>query len=149
MEADDEPPVTPERAALMARIRTAHTKPEQVVRRWLHAQGFRFRLHSKKLPGTPDLILPRHRLAVFVHGCFWHNHPGCPRATLPKTRRDFWKKKLDRNATRDREAEQALVSLGWRVVIVWECETRQEHTLRRSFRPYLPLPKPESLSSTR
>ena len=140
MKSEADPPVPPERAALMARIRTVHTKPEQTVRRWLHAQGFRFRLHPKGLPGTPDLVLPKHRLAVFVHGCFWHSHPGCNRATIPKTRREFWQNKLQRNAQRDQEAERALQDRGWRVVTVWECETRHEQMLRRVFKPLLTLP---------
>lgn len=116
----------------MARVRNANTKPELAVRRWLHSRGFRFRLHRRDLPGTPDLVLPRYRTAVFVHGCFWHRHENCSRSTIPKTRREFWEEKLARNLERDRVAQTALRSLGWHVVVVWECATRTDEGLAAS-----------------
>jgi DNA mismatch endonuclease (patch repair protein) len=128
----------------MARVGRAHTSPELAVRRWLHANGFRFRLHRRDLAGTPDLVLPRYRIAVFVHGCFWHRHSGCRRATVPKTRREFWEAKLTRNTERDRVAQQELVRLGWHVVVVWECETKKDSALRQVFESLLPLPPPRA-----
>jgi DNA mismatch endonuclease (patch repair protein) len=98
----------------------------------LHAHGYRFRLHRADLPGRPDIFLPRHKTAVFVHGCFWHGHPDCKRATVPETRRDFWLAKILRNRERDAQAEAALDSLGCRVVTVWQCELRNpDEILRR------------------
>lgn len=116
---------------MMARVRGKNTKPELAVRRWLHAAGFRFRLHRADLPGTPDIVLPRMRLALFVHGCFWHRHPGCKRATTPKSRRDFWETKLTGNVERDRRNDGELRTLGWAVAVIWECETREVLTLGR------------------
>jgi DNA mismatch endonuclease (patch repair protein) len=115
--------VSPERrSAIMSRIRGKHTKPEVAVRRLLHASGFRFRLHRRDLPGTPDIAFPSRHKAVFVHGCFWHAHERCPRAFTPKTRRDFWSGKLARNRARDAEHLNALRGRGWDVHVVWECE---------------------------
>ena len=114
----------------MRAVRQAHTGPELVVRRLLHGLGLRFRLHRRGLPGTPDIILPKHRTAIFVHGCFWHRHAGCAKATTPKTRAVFWCEKFDRNVFRDQETERALASAGWRVLTVWECETNRPETLR-------------------
>lgn len=108
----------------MAGIRNRDTKPEVVVRKALFAAGFRFRLHRKDLPGSPDVILPGRRIAVFVHGCFWHAHAGCRYAKIPATRQEFWKSKLAANVERDRRACEALLSAGWRVLLVWECATR-------------------------
>jgi DNA mismatch endonuclease (patch repair protein) len=121
--------VDPNRSALMKRVRRAHTAPELAVRRALHGMGFRFRLHPKDLPGTPDLVLPRHRVAVFVHGCFWHRHPRCKRATIPKTRADFWSDKFRSNVQRDERKARLLKELGWRVVTIWECETLDREVL--------------------
>ena len=109
---------------MMSGIRGRNTKPEIVVRKALFAAGFRFRLHRKDLPGCPDLVLPRHRVAVFVHGCFWHAHPGCRYAKTPATRREFWETKLASNVERDHRAREDLLSAGWRVLVVWECATR-------------------------
>lgn len=106
----------------MRAIRKKDTKPEMRVRRRLHALGFRFRLHRRDLPGTPDIVLPRHRAAIQVHGCFWHQHPGCRHATKPRTRQDYWLPKLERNVVRDRATAEALGALGWRLLIIWECE---------------------------
>lgn len=115
----------------MAAIRGKNTKPELVIRRYLHSAGFRFRLHSRKLPGRPDIVLPRHRAVVNVHGCFWHQHEGCLYAYMPASNRDFWSTKLLGNVQRDRRNDAALSQLGWRVFTVWECEIRKEPVLRR------------------
>ncbi len=109
------------RSETMARVKSKHTAPELAVRRALHRAGLRYRLHCD-LPGRPDLVFAGRRAIVFVHGCFWHSHPGCPRARLPATRQDYWLPKLARNAQRDRLAEQALTAAGWRVHVIWECE---------------------------
>lgn len=114
--------VTPEeRSRLMAGIRGKDTAVELAVRRQLHALRYRFRLHRKDLPGRPDIVLPRFRVAVFVHGCFWHRHHGCPHAGTPRTRADFWQKKFEANVRRDAVAVQSLTHAGWRVAILWEC----------------------------
>lgn len=112
------------RSAMMAGIRSKNTRPEMIVRRVAHSLGLRFRLHRKDLPGSPDLVFPRWRLAVFVHGCFWHRHEGCSLAATPRTRPEFWRLKFQANITRDQRAYEALSKLGWRVEAVWECETR-------------------------
>ena len=104
----------------MARVGGRDTKPEMVIRRGLHAQGMRFRLHRKDLPGRPDLVFPRYRAVIFVNGCFWHGH-SCPMFTLPKTRKDFWREKIRNNRERDRHAIKSLKDQGWRVLTVWEC----------------------------
>jgi len=113
----------------MSRIRGADTKPEVRVRSLLHRLGYRFRLHRKDLPGKPDIVLPKYGTVIFVHGCFWHRHPGCPYAYTPKSRVDFWKKKFRRNVERHQEVENELHELGWHVGVIWECETGDEETL--------------------
>ncbi|MFA7292503.1 MAG: very short patch repair endonuclease [Rhodocyclaceae bacterium] len=112
------------RSRMMSGIRGKDTKPELVVRRYLHSRGLRFRLHVADLPGKPDIVLPRFRKVVFVHGCFWHQHAGCKYATKPSSRADFWANKLSDNVARDQYQINALNELGWTVVIVWECELR-------------------------
>lgn len=107
----------------MSRIRARDTKPEMLIRRGLHARGLRYRLHDRSLPGRPDLVFPKFHTAVFVHGCFWHAH-GCALSKLPATRQDFWKKKLEGNAARDRKAIEGLQAAGWRVLVIWECALR-------------------------
>jgi DNA mismatch endonuclease (patch repair protein) len=119
-----EPLVDAKRRALMARIKGKNTAPEMIVRKALHAEGLRFRLHDKRLPGTPDLVFGGRRHVVFIHGCFWHCHPGCKRATVPRTRRAFWEAKLAGNIARDARDQRALETLGWRVHVVWECEIK-------------------------
>lgn len=109
---------------MMSGIGGRNTKPEIVVRKALFAAGFRFRLHRKDLPGRPDVVLPGRRVVVFVHGCFWHAHSGCRYARVPATRRQFWEAKFSANVERDRRVQEALLSAGWRVLIVWECATR-------------------------
>lgn len=110
------------RSRNMAAIRGSNTKPELAVRKFLHANGLRFRLHRKDLPGKPDIILPKYRTAIFVHGCFWHLH-GCRNTVIPKTRTEWWTAKLEGNRARDEKSSLRLNELGWRVIIVWECET--------------------------
>lgn len=105
----------------MARIRGRDTAPELTVRRFLHRRGLRYRLHARDLPGRPDIVLPRYRSVVMVHGCFWHQHPGCRFATKPATRADFWASKLRSNVRRDSEQAERLQLLGWRVHVAWEC----------------------------
>lgn len=123
--------VTPEhRSRIMSKIKGKNTKPEMVVRTLCHEMGFRFRLHRKDLPGTPDLVFPKHRLCVFVHGCFWHQHSDCKRAQMPTSRIDFWHPKLMKNVERDLNTQQALITLGWRVVTIWECHTKNRDLLR-------------------
>lgn len=124
----------------MRAVRRENTGPELAVRKVAHRLGLRFRLHRKDLPGTPDLVFPKHRTCVFVHGCFWHRHPGCKKASTPKTRRDYWLPKFERNVERDREKEEALRRLGWRVVTIWECETRDPEELERRLREAFGLP---------
>ena len=114
------------RSELMANIRGWDTAPECAVRRIAHRMGLRFRLRRKNLPGRPDLVFPKHRLAVFVHGCFWHQHDECQYAHIPKSRTEYWKAKFARNVERDKENEEALRSLGWNVLVVWECEVGDE-----------------------
>ena len=117
------------RSRMMAGIRSRDTKPERQVRSMLHRMGYRFTLRNRKLPGSPDIVLPRYRTAIFVHGCFWHRHPGCPKATIPATRAEFWQQKFAANVARDARAVRALDELGWRVITVWECELRHPDTV--------------------
>ena len=116
--------LTPEQRQLnMSRIKGKDTKPEMLIRRGLHARGLRYRLHDRSLSGRPDLVFPRYRTTVFIHGCFWHAH-GCALSKLPATRQDFWRTKLAANAARDRKAVDALQAAGWRVLVIWECALR-------------------------
>jgi DNA mismatch endonuclease (patch repair protein) len=112
-----------ERSALMAKIRGTNTKPEVFVRSALHRAGLRFRIHNRSLPGSPDIVLAKHRTVVFVHGCFWHRH-GCTLSSEPSTRRAFWREKFASNVARDRRTAAALRRAGWRVLTVWECSLR-------------------------
>jgi DNA mismatch endonuclease (patch repair protein) len=112
------------RSQIMGKVRTKDTAPERAVRSALHALGYRFRLQAA-LPGKPDIVLPSRRVAVFVHGCFWHQHQGCARAKMPATRADWWRAKLLRNVERDAETQRELEKMGWNVVIVWQCQTRR------------------------
>ncbi len=121
------------RSRIMAAIRGKDTKPEMLVRRAVHAAGFRYRLHQGDLPGRPDLVLTRLRTVVFVHGCFWHHH-SCGKSTWPKTRRDFWRKKIEANQARDVRTTYFLRTAGWHVEVIWECELKREAPLRRLIR---------------
>lgn len=121
------------RSRMMAGIRGRDTAPETSVRRYLHAAGLRFKLNDKSLQGRPDIVLPKYRVAIFVHGCFWHRHPGCKFAAVPSTRADFWASKFAGNIERDVRNVQALKGTGWTVLTVWECEVREELALDRLF----------------
>ena len=126
-----------QRSALMAKIRGRDTGPERIVRRLVHSLGFRFRLYQKKLPGSPDLALPRHKKAIFIHGCFWHAH-ACDRGRrIPQANREYWLAKRRRNRARDRRAVKALLAEGWGVLELWECELAVEKDLRRALRAFL------------
>lgn len=115
----------------MSRIRSRDTAPEIAVRRLVHRLGFRFRLDNRQLPGKPDLVLPRHRTVIFVHGCFWHQHGGCIDCSKPRTNGAYWLPKLARNVERDAEHHAALRSRGWKVITVWECEARRAERLEK------------------
>lgn len=112
------------RSRMMSGIRGANTKPELVLRRALHRGGFRFRLHVRDLPGRPDIVLPRHHAAIFVHGCFWHRHRGCHWCSTPRSNEAFWQEKFAGNVERDRATREKLAALGWRTAVVWECSLR-------------------------
>ena len=132
-----------ERHRCMSRIKGKDTKPEMVVRRYLHAHGYRYRINVKKLPGTPDIVLKKYRTAIFINGCFWHGHEGCRYFVMPKSNTGFWQKKIERNRQRDIEKSIQLRRLGWNTIIIWECELKPknrqttlkalEHTLNRIF----------------
>ena len=109
------------RSRMMGSIKSKNTKPEIQLRQYLHAQGFRYRLHRRGLPGSPDLVLKRYSLVIFVHGCFWHRHEKCFYAASPKTRPEFWQQKFEANMARDARVQDELRQLGWRVLVVWEC----------------------------
>lgn len=117
------------RSRIMSSVKQRHTKPEVLVRSLLHRLGYRFRLHQKDLPGRPDIVLPRYHTAIFVHGCFWHQHPNCGKARRPSSNQEYWDKKLDENISRDKRKEDELSELGWRVAIVWQCETSDVNIL--------------------
>lgn len=115
------------RSACMSRIRSKNTKPELVLRKALFARGFRYRVNDKKLPGKPDIVLPKYKTVIFIHGCFWHGHAGCKYAYTPKTNTKFWIDKIISNAERDKVNAERLTVLGWNVLTVWECEIRHTH----------------------
>lgn len=118
-----------QRSRNMARVKNKNTKPELIVRKMLHRLGYRFRLHRNDLPGSPDIVLPKHRKIIFVHGCFWHGH-SCPRGKRPATNQEFWNLKLDRNIARDIDNREKLENLDWKVLTVWECETKDLDDLK-------------------
>lgn len=132
--------LTPEqRSERMKRIRGRDTGPEMRVRRFIHGLGFRYRLHVKGLPGKPDIVFRRRKVVIFVHGCFWHRHPdpGCKLARMPKSREEFWQAKLDRNRERDLEVQASLEALGWKVLVIWECQTSKLDKLESVIREAL------------
>ena len=132
--------LTPEhRSWNMSRIRSRNTKPERIVRSLLHRMGYRFRLHRKSLPGRPDIVLPSRRVVVLVHGCYWHRHPGCRFAYTPKSNLAFWEAKFNENINRDRWQYNQLRELGWNVITVWECETKELAILTERLRSEVPL----------
>ncbi len=122
-----------QRSIAMSRVRSGDTKPEWILRSGLHRLGIRFRLRNRHLPGQPDLVFPKYRSVVFVHGCYWHRHPGCKDATTPKSNVDFWTRKFAENVERDRRIQEELEAAGWRVMVVWECELIKEtiETIRK------------------
>jgi len=129
--------IDPTRRRIMASVGQKNTKPEMIVRRLLHAMNYRYRLHLKDLPGRPDIVFGSRRKAIFVHGCFWHRHPGCKKASMPATRADFWAGKFARNIERDAEVERKLSDLGWHTLIVWECETSKPNSLKDRLQAFL------------
>lgn len=122
------------RSWLMSQVKSKNTSAEMRVRRAAHALGLRYRLHRQDLPGTPDIVLPKHRTVIFVHGCFWHRHPGCRKSSMPKSRTQFWQAKFDRTVARDQQATKDLGEIGWTVTVIWECETKSEQFLSRRLR---------------
>ena len=119
----------------MSRIRSKNTKPEMHVRSALHRAGYRFRLHVKDLPGKPDIVLPKYKTVIFVHGCFWHRHKGCSRATMPSSNQEYWKQKFKQNVERDKREQAELKKLGWNVIVVWECEVEKTVKIRSMIKP--------------
>ena len=122
--------VSEQRSRNMSAIKSKNTKPEIAVRKLLHSMGYRFRLHRKDLPGSPDIVLPKYKTVIFVHGCFWHRHENCKYASTPKTRKEFWNKKFKENIKRDSEIQDKIKNLDWRSVVIWECETKNMENLR-------------------
>ncbi|AEI48387.1 very short patch repair endonuclease [Runella slithyformis] len=123
-----------QRSYNMSQVKSKNTKPELMVRKFLFSQGFRYRLHDKKLPGKPDMVLPKYKTVIFVHGCFFHGHEGCKYATIPQTRTEWWQEKINGNRRRDGENEARLSALGWRIITLYECELKpaqREQTLQR------------------
>ena len=119
--------LTPEKRSWnMSRVRGRHTKPELIIRSLLHRAGFRFKLKNSNLPGSPDIVLPKYRVALFVHGCYWHRHAACSKATMPKSNQEFWQKKFDDNIARDRRVQSELKEQQWRVLVLWECEIMKD-----------------------
>ena len=127
--------VSEQRSRNMSAIKSKNTKPEIKVRKVLHSMGYRFRLHVKDLPGSPDIVLPKYKTVIFVHGCFWHRHKNCKYASTPKTRQEFWEAKFRENSNRDRINQENLFSKGWKIIIVWECEIKDKNSnLNRFFK---------------
>jgi DNA mismatch endonuclease, patch repair protein len=130
--------LTPEeRSERMSRVRSRDTKPEKLVRSLVHRMGYRYRLHRSSLPGCPDLVFPGRKKVIFVHGCFWHRHPGCPNTRMPKSRLDFWQLKLEENKRRDARNRRRLRNLGWQVLVIWECQVKSVERLERKIGRFL------------
>jgi len=125
------------RSWIMGRVKGRDTKPEMLVRSLVHHMGFRFRVHRRDLPGNPDVVLPRHRKVILIHGCFWHGHPGCPRSKRPTTNQTFWDRKLDGNLERDKRFLEELLRLGWKVLVIWQCETKTPDFLAMKLERFL------------
>ena len=122
--------VSEQRSKNMSAIKSKNTKPEIKVRKILHSMGYRFRLHSKDLPGSPDIVLPKYKTVIFVHGCFWHRHENCKYASTPKTRQEFWNEKFETNIERDLQIQEKIKNTDWRSVVIWECETKNIDNLK-------------------
>nr|WP_255570087.1 very short patch repair endonuclease [Cohnella sp. CFH 77786] len=114
----------------MSKIRSKNTVPEMIVRKYLHSKGFRYKLHGKKLPGKPDVVLPKYKTAIFIQGCFWHAHEGCKYYRTPKSNTEYWSQKICKNVSRDQRNQQELRDNGWSVIVVWECELKRDATAR-------------------
>lgn len=125
------------RSAIMSRIKGVNTRPEILVRKLVHSQGYRFRLHSNRVAGKPDLVFPRHKKIIFVHGCFWHGHGRCSRAALPASNIDFWQKKIDGNKIRDSAVRRKLNREGWTILVVWQCQTKNVEDLQERIGRFL------------
>jgi DNA mismatch endonuclease, patch repair protein len=134
-----------ERSERMSRVRNRDTKPEMVVRQLIHSRGFRYRLHDKRLPGAPDLVFRSRRKVIFIHGCFWHRHsdPSCKLARMPKSKLDFWKPKLEGNSQRDLRHQSEVDAIGWKYLVVWECELRHKEQLENKLIAFLTEGDPE------
>ena len=128
--------VSEQRSRNMSAIKSKNTKPEIAVRKLLHSMGYRFRLHRKDLPGSPDIVLPKYKTVIFVHGCFWHRHNNCKYATTPKTRKEFWENKFDENVKRDNLNQANLSLKGWKIIILWECQLKED--MKKRIRELLP-----------
>lgn len=128
------------RSAVMARVRGKNTRPEMTVRKLVFAAGYRYRLHVRKLPGSPDLVFHSRKKVIFVHGCFWHRHDNCAASRIPKSRVDFWSSKLNDNKVRDQRNREALIEVGWKVLVVWECELSNLPMLEERLRLFLGPP---------
>ena len=120
----------------MSSIRSKNTKPEIFVRSLLHRMGYRFRLHRKDLPGKPDILLPKYKTVIFVHGCFWHGHKGCKRSNIPKSNQEYWIPKINRNIQRDKEHYKQLKKIGWQAIILWECQCKRITDIERTLQKF-------------
>ena len=120
------------RSEIMSKISGKETKPEILVRKFLFANGFRYRKNDKKLPGKPDIVLPKYKIVIFVHGCFWHGHKGCSKAIKPSTNKDFWNTKIEKNRIRDKKVQETLKEIGWKVIVIWECQLRNQELLKQT-----------------
>ena len=125
--------ISASRSKNMSAIKSKNTKPEVEVRKLLHSMGFRFRLHKKDLPGSPDIVLPKYKTVIFVHGCFWHRHENCKYASTPKTRKEFWESKFKANVKRDLEIQEKIKNIGWQSVVIWECQVKNKSFLTKKF----------------
>jgi len=125
--------VSEQRSRNMSAIKSKNTKPEIAVRKLLHSMGYRFRLHRKDLPGSPDIVLPKYKTVIFVHGCFWHRHENCKYASIPKTRKEFWESKFKANVKRDKEIQEKIKNIGWKSVVIWECELKSTKQIKQKF----------------
>tara|TARA_Y100001933_G_scaffold36717_1_gene31806 strand:+ start:166 stop:588 length:423 start_codon:yes stop_codon:yes gene_type:complete len=129
--------VSEQRSRNMSAIKSKNTKPEITVRKLLHSMGYRFRIHSKHLPGSPDIVLPKYKTVIFVHGCFWHRHENCKYTSTPKTRKEFWENKFNSNKKRDKKIQKEIIDLGWKFIIIWECQASDIKSLEEKIKDYL------------